>query len=70
MFIDFCDKCQQQRELIDINRACDVSGKRRSTIYNWIKAGRLHLYQSPSGHVLICKASLVQPYAKQPQATG
>jgi excisionase family DNA binding protein len=70
MNVIYCAQCRQQTELVTIKQACAITNKTRGTIYNWIHAGQLHPYRSPSGGLLICKASLVVSDIEQPQQTG
>jgi hypothetical protein len=48
---------------LNVQGAANYIGKSRRTIYNWLRAGKLHWRRGASGTVLIDEASLWQSYA-------
>ena len=54
----YCPDCDSIEEMIDLNAAADVSGAAAREIVTRVESGELHAPDMPSGHLLICRASL------------
>jgi len=48
-------------ETVTINRACELAGVTRRTIYNWMQAGKLKTIRTAGGSIRIDPASLFRP---------
>jgi excisionase family DNA binding protein len=66
MSVVYCPLCGRNTQVLTINEACQMVGRRRRTIYNWINAGKLHLLRSAGGRMHICADSLLRPYRNGP----
>jgi hypothetical protein len=54
----FCDRCDRDSEMHDLNSAVSISGRGARDLIGEIAGGQLHTVQTPSGHLLICGNSL------------
>ncbi len=56
----FCENCNKETRFLPIQKALQVAGVCRSTIYYWIDHGWVHWRRLPSSRRVICVESLSQ----------
>ena len=56
-----CALCSRAIVLIDVRHACEIVGKSRKTIYQWIHTERVKTVRVAGGRQLICYSSLFLP---------
>ncbi len=56
-----CPQCHRSITLVAIRKACELVGKSKRTIYQWIDKGLVSTVRSASGAPLICMSSLFAP---------
>ena len=54
----YCPDCGATEEMLDLNAAADISGTTAREIVTRVESGELHAPEMPTGHLLICRASL------------
>ena len=54
----YCPDCDAIEEMLELNAAADISGTTAREIVTRVEAGELHAPEMPTGHLLICRASL------------
>lgn len=55
----FCPECQKEVVLLTSDSAVTHSGKRARELFGLIESGVIHAIETASGHLLICRDSLL-----------
>ena len=56
----FCPECGMETELLTMDGAVSVSGATTLEIMKYIRESKLHNLETASGHLLICRDSLMK----------
>jgi hypothetical protein len=54
----FCELCKKQVRFLPIPFAVALTGRSRSTVYNWMERGWVHWLELPNGRKVICEESM------------
>ena len=55
----YCAECSEPVALVAVDQAMKISGLSSRAIYRLIEQGRIHLYETPEGLVLVCPVTLL-----------
>lgn len=56
----FCANCAEPVELLTIDEAVSVSARRARELFARIESNAIHSIETASGHLLICRRSLIE----------
>lgn len=56
----FCNKCHKETLHVRFQRAREIAGVSRSTLYYWLNKEWIHWKELPSGRKLVCQDSLIR----------
>lgn len=54
----FCAECEKESEMLNLDSAVTVSGRRAREIFLLVEIGAIHSLETTGGHLLICRDSL------------
>ena len=60
----FCPVCQNEVELLTVDSIVTLIGGRAREVIAQIASGEVHSIEAASGHLLVCKSSLVKNQLK------
>lgn len=56
----FCPGCAEQVEMLTLDEAVSMVKRRARALIRQLESGAIHSIETPSGHLLVCAASLRQ----------